>query len=71
MSRLNMNSKIEHELLKLCAENTKAYLAQSPHSDMDIVFADNVFLQKLRGFKGCPDTTFRVFLPANNELSNI
>ena len=33
-----MNSKIEHELLKLCAENTKAYLAQSPPSEMDIVF---------------------------------
>ena len=69
MSRLNLNIKVEHKLLQLCAENTRKYLAQSRHSDVDIVFVDGVFLQKLRGFKGNPTSTFRVYLPAVLEFS--
>ena len=69
MSRLNLNIKVEHKLLQLCAENTKMYLAQSRHSDVDLAFVDGVFLQKLRGFKGHPTSTFRVFLPSKLEFS--
>ena len=67
--RLILNSKIEHQLLKLCEANTKNYLAQSNHSDVDIVFAGGVFLQRLRGFKSSPDMTYRIFLPATLSLS--
>ena len=67
--RLILNSKVEHQLLKLCENNTKNYLAQSNHSDVDIVYAGGVFLQKLRGFKSSPDMTYRIVLPAALSLS--
>ena len=67
--RLILNSKVEHQLLKLCEANTKNYLAQSNHSDVDIVFAGGVFLQRLRGFKSSPDMTYRIVLPATLSFS--
>ena len=62
--KLLLNTKVEHQLLKLCEPNVRRYLSQSNHSDMDLVHVEGVFLQRLRGIKRQADFTFRVFLPS-------
>ena len=37
--KLLLNTKIEHQLLKLCEPNVRQYLSQSNHSDMDLILS--------------------------------